>query len=254
MPEGVALFSRPGRAALQAALRARPLLAFDFDGTLAPLVRDPDEARVPPVLALQLQELASRLPLAIVTGRSVADVAPRLGFAAGYIIGNHGVEEAGVAVACDVHPLEIMRGRLAGVVGGLSAAGIQVEDKGYSLALHYRQAPDAYRAVAAADAILGDLPAGLEIVPGRMVFNIVLAAAPDKGAAVASLVERTASPLALFIGDDINDESVFSRAPADWLTVRVGNDFAQTRARYFLPSYGDVEPLITTMLTMLEDG
>ena len=251
MAEREPVLGPAGLTALGIALRAQPMLAFDFDGTLAPIVARPGDAGVPPALVGHLRALAQRLPLAIVTGRSVADVAPRLGFAAAYIIGNHGAEEAGAAASYDTAPLDAVRERIRGQQQVLAAAGIAVEDKRYSLALHFRQAPDLALAMLSLDSLLADLPAGARMVPGRMVRNIVLADAPDKGDAVASLVRRTGRSLAIFVGDDVNDETVFSSAPPDWLTVRVGNDFAQTRARYFLAAYSDVERLLATMLLML---
>ena len=87
------LFTTEGEIALQAVMRLRPLLAFDFDGTLAPIVARPDEARVAEAVSRGLAALARDLPVAIITGRSVADVRPRLGFAPHYVIGNHGAED-----------------------------------------------------------------------------------------------------------------------------------------------------------------
>jgi trehalose 6-phosphate phosphatase len=74
-------------------LKREPLLAFDFDGTLAPIVDRPQDARVPEPVAQCLQELGSRCAVAIITGRSVEDVKPRLGFAPQFIVGNHGAEQ-----------------------------------------------------------------------------------------------------------------------------------------------------------------
>ena len=72
------MFTLEGEAALASALACSPLLAFDFDGTLAPIVTDPDDARIPAPVARRLDRLASLLPVAIITGRAVADVRERL--------------------------------------------------------------------------------------------------------------------------------------------------------------------------------
>ena len=80
------LFTPGGERALQAVMQLRPLLAFDFDGTLAPIVARPDEARVAEAVSHGLAKLARDLPVAIITGRSVADVRPRLGFAPHFVI------------------------------------------------------------------------------------------------------------------------------------------------------------------------
>src|SRR6186713_659242 len=108
------LFTPEGERALQDVMHLRPLLAFDFDGTLAPIVARPDEARVPESVSLGLAELARDLPVAIITGRSVADVRPRLGFAPHYVIGNHGAEDPVEPQSARASPaLDALRQRIA---------------------------------------------------------------------------------------------------------------------------------------------
>src|SRR5436305_15193115 len=87
------LFTSEGEKALEAVMKLDPVLAFDFDGTLAPIVDRPDDAQVPAAVTLALAALALDLPVAIITGRSIADVRPRLGFAPRFVIGNHGGED-----------------------------------------------------------------------------------------------------------------------------------------------------------------
>ena len=146
------LFTPDGEAALAAALRQRPLLAFDFDGTLAPIVARPEDARLSQAVSARLKALAARLPTAIVTGRAVDDVRTRLGFEPRYIVGNHGAEDpdlesaAGDAGAAQALQRDRMRSRLRSQLQArlrprqaeLDAAGVRVEDKGASFALHYR--------------------------------------------------------------------------------------------------------------------
>ncbi|MEO7007921.1 MAG: trehalose-phosphatase, partial [Caldimonas sp.] len=71
------LFTPDGERALRAVMQLDPILAFDFDGTLAPIVAHPDEARVPAAVSHGLAELARALPVAIITGRDAADVRMR---------------------------------------------------------------------------------------------------------------------------------------------------------------------------------
>jgi trehalose 6-phosphate phosphatase len=246
------LLEEEGRRALAGALGAHPLLAFDFDGTLAPLVSHPGEAAVPAPLAARLDRLSCLRPLAIVTGRSVDDVSGRLGFTAAFIVGNHGAEDPAVAIAIDSTPLEELRTRIAAGAAALQGAGIAVEDKRLSLALHYRQAPDQARALQLIEHLLGELPPTLRKFPGKCVVNLVLAAAPDKFDAVAALVQRAGCDAAIFVGDDVNDETVFSQAPAHWLTVRVGRENSGSRATYFLAGYEEVAVLLAMMLDTLE--
>ncbi len=246
------LFSPAGDQALEAAMRHRPLLAFDFDGTLAPIVARHEHARVPKSVSFWLEQLAARTPVAVVTGRSVADVTPRLGFEPRYIIGNHGCEDpAGDVRRPDNVPLDALRRRLADHAATLSAAGVEIEDKHYSLALHYRLARNQALASARIDDVLRKPGPGLKTFGGKCVVNVAPADAPDKGDAIASLVRRAGTDTALFIGDDLNDESVFARATLDWLTVRIGRDFPASAARFFLDSRSEVTPLLQKILALL---
>ncbi|HZW76021.1 MAG TPA: trehalose-phosphatase, partial [Caldimonas sp.] len=81
-----------GLAAIRASLAGRTLLSFDIDGTLAPIVERPWDANVPEPVQRVLARLAARTPVAIITGRAVADARTMLGFAPSYLIGNHGAE------------------------------------------------------------------------------------------------------------------------------------------------------------------
>jgi trehalose 6-phosphate phosphatase len=247
------LLEREGRQALAALMRARPLLAFDFDGTLAPIVARPDDARVSAAVSQRLARLAQLCPVAIVTGRSVADVEPRLGFVPHYIVGNHGAEdpERGEGGA-EASAFDALRARIAAQADDLQRAGIRIEDKQYSLALHYRLAKDRDQALARIEHLLAGLDRRLATFGGKCVVNVVVAGAPDKGDAVVALVERCGAGAALFVGDDVNDEAVFARAAPNWLTVRIGRDDPTSRAAYFLDSHAEVATLLEAMLALLE--
>ena len=121
-------FTRAGERALRRVLRLRPLLAFDFDGTLAPIVARPDDAHVPEVVSRCLRELADALPTAIHRPQHRRR-ASRLGFEPAYIVGNHGVEQAsGVAPLAAASALDFLRERIAAARERLVAAGVAVED------------------------------------------------------------------------------------------------------------------------------
>ncbi len=246
------LFSPDGLAALASALRQQPLLAFDFDGTLAPIVARPDDARIPQAVATRLKALATQLPLAIVTGRSVVDVRGRLGFEPLYIVGNHGAEDPQVAAAAvDSPALCALRQRLQARQAELAAAGVTVEDKQASLALHYRLARQRERALALVNECLAPADERLRIFGGKMVVNVAPREAPDKAAAVLALVQRCGAGCAVFAGDDVNDEPVFEAAPAHWLTLRVGCDERPSRARFFLGGTSEMALALDRMLALL---
>lgn len=247
------LFTPAGEAALAHAMRQKPLLAFDFDGTLVPIVARPDDARVSQVISARLRRLAEQVPVAIVTGRSIADVRQRLGFVPQYIVGSHGAEDSHNPESTSLNrmAMDCLREQLAGWQGRLADTGIQVEDKGLSIAFHYRLSRERRTALSLIEDLLSNADRSLRIFPGKMVVNVVAADAPDKADAVQSLVARCGAANAVFAGDDINDEAVFAAAPASWLTVRVGRDAPRSRARFFLDSASEVAMLLDRMLVEL---
>lgn len=247
------LFQHDGEAALAAALRQRPLLAFDFDGTLAPIVARPEQARISQAVSARLKALATQLPLAIVTGRTVADVRDRLGFEPRYIVGNHGAEDphdpaVGAALLAALAPV---RERVLARHVELAAAGVVVEDKGASLALHYRLSRQRERALALIDDVLSPPDEAWRVFGGKMVVNVVPRDAPDKAVAVHGLVARCNAACAVFAGDDVNDEPVFESAPPHWLTIRVGRSERHSAARFFLDSPSEMAMLLERMLSLL---
>ncbi|HEV7577007.1 MAG TPA: trehalose-phosphatase [Caldimonas sp.] len=248
------LFSPEGDAALTAVMAVRPLLAFDFDGTLAPLVARPDAARIPLAVAWRLDRLARVLPLAIVSGRAVDDLRARLPFEPRYVIGNHGAEDPLAPGAVDPAALDDVRAQLAAAAGALLAAEVVVEDKRHSLALHYRLAHDRTRALRLITTFVAELGPGVTAFGGKLVMNIVPTGAPDKAHAVASLVGRSAARAAVFLGDDVNDEPVFARAETGWLTVKVGRDGSASRAMYYLDGLADVATMLDRMLGLMGDN
>ena len=247
------LFNHEGEAALLAALRQRPLLAFDFDGTLAPIVARPDDARISHAVSARLKALATQLPLAIVTGRTVKDVRGRLGFEPLYIVGNHGAEDPldPAAGAAQAQLLDRLRAHLQARRAELVAAGITVEDKGASLALHYRLSRERERALALITELLSPLDDAWRVFGGKMVVNIAPKDATDKATAVHALVARCGANCAVFAGDDINDEPVFETAPPNWLTVRIGRGERSSRARFSLDSPSEMAMLLERMLALL---
>lgn len=241
-----------GEAALAAVMRRSPLLAFDFDGTIAPIVPRPEQARVSACVSGRLARLAACLPVALVSGRSVADLEPRLGFEPRYIVGNHGAEMGPEATAAGAAELEPVRELLRTSAAALRKAGVTVEDKGLSLALHYRLAANPPAALALIRETLRSVHAQCRTFSGKMVENVVPAGAPDKGRALHRLVEQSGASCAVFFGDDVNDEPVFESAAADWLTVRIGREDRTSRAQFFLDHSAELGLVLERMLAHLD--
>jgi trehalose 6-phosphate phosphatase len=214
---------------------------LDIDGTLLDLAPTPREVWVPPGLAKtlsQLHEMTSGA-LALVSGRSLNDIdlifAPEQ-FPA---VGGHGAEMRisadSEAVAVHAPPMDKELKRRLAAIAKLSP-GILLEDKGYSLALHYRLAPHAEKAIyEAVSLIRADLPdAPIEVLPGKCVCEIKHSGF-TKATGVRELMahEPFRGRRPIFIGDDVTDESVFAIMPDfDGLAFSVGRR-AQRVAGHF---------------------
>jgi len=194
---------------------------LDIDGTLLDLAPTPREVWVPPGLAKTLSQLHEKTSgaLALVSGRSLNDIdlifAPEQ-FPA---VGGHGAEmriaSDSEAVAVHAPPMDKELKRRLAAIAKLSP-GILLEDKGYSLALHYRLAPHAEKAIyEAVSLIRADLPnAPIEVLPGKCVCEIKHSGF-TKATGVRELMTRAPfrGRLPIFIGDDVTDESVFAIMP-----------------------------------------
>jgi trehalose 6-phosphate phosphatase len=246
------LFSDEGLAALRQTLERHPLLAFDFDGTLAPIVARPQDAVVPPAVALQLQRLRERFPIAVISGRRVSDVRQRLGFDPHVVVGNHGAEDPSWPAPDHwAQALNPPRLRLQQAAPGLQQVGVLVEDKHYSIALHYRLAADQILAQETIRQLLdttADTPAPfqerLHVFGGKKVVNVMSALAPNKADAITRLAHQHRADALVFVGDDLNDEPVFERSQPGWLTIKVGLEDTQSQAQFFLDSVQDIGALL----------
>ena len=196
-------------------------ILLDIDGTLLDLAPTPREVWVPPGLARTLNGLLEKTAgaLALVSGRSLNDIdlifAPEQ-FPA---VGGHGAEMRisvdNESVATHAPPMDKELKRRLAAIAKLSP-GILLEDKGYSLALHYRLAPHAEKAIYEAIALIrADLPnAPIEVLPGKCVCEIKHSGF-NKASGVAELMthEPFKGRRPVFIGDDVTDESVFAIIP-----------------------------------------
>ena len=252
------LFSARGLQALGQLSPGKCALVFDLDGTLAPLIARRDDARVPAATAARLHELSRWWSIAVITGRSACDAAVRLGFEPRCLIGNHGAERWGLPLATDNlsalrRALDPVRKQLQFAAGDLQTRGVEVEDKGLSLALHYRRSSDPAAAVATLRELLMAQSAGVRISHGHCVVNITALNAPDKGDAVRAVLDEWGLNCALVVGDDSNDEPAFLKAPPGSVTVRIGPMETLTAAHYGLEFQHEIDQLLDLMLGLRAD-
>lgn len=243
-----ALLAR-AQAPLLASLAATPtLLAFDFDGTLAPLVDDRRRAQLRPRTRTLLTSLAAQYPVAVISGRGRADLEPRLGGArVQFVIGNHGAEWSARPAP---RPRALARALKALEAVARAHPGLEVEDKGQTLAVHSRHAAGRARAEAAVRQALRPLGPTLRLVPGKCVVNVLPRQAPHKGDALREAIRQSGAQRALFVGDDDTDEDAFRAARALRLVaVRVGRKQASAAA-YFLERQERVDELLARLLAL----
>ncbi|MGH7206721.1 MAG: trehalose-phosphatase, partial [Nitrospiraceae bacterium] len=249
------LMTAKGLRQLDALAGGKTLYAFDFDGTLARIVRDHTSAQLTRPIRVWLGALAKRAPTAIISGRSVEDLRARVGGAVPYLVGNHGLE--GLQAAPRVSQQAMVtcaawRQQVQDTFGkGLAGAGVSVEDKTYSLAFHYRNAGRRQAARDYVFRILAQLNPLPRIVLGKSVVNVVPAAAPHKGAALLELMHQLIVMTALYVGDDDTDEDVFSLPDPRLLTVRVGKK-TTSAARFFLKSQTEITQLLRYLVKALD--
>jgi trehalose 6-phosphate phosphatase len=218
----------------------RPLLVVsDFDGTLSPIVLEPTAARIVPAARAALRRLArlaeerpERVRVVVLSGRAARDVAGRVRVGGVAYHGNHGIEAGTLARRGRAEQLEVASDAvLEPFVPGATALGravarelgsppwLFVEDKGPSVAFHFRQAPDPERAraalleaITAVETEVGDH--GLAAIDGRRVIEFRPAEAGGKGTAVKRLIERERPGAVLVMGDDRTDAEAFEAVRA----------------------------------------
>lgn len=230
-------------------------LLFDIDGTLIDLAPTPDGIYIPPDLPPRLEELWRRTSgaLALVSGRTILDIDRIVKPVKLPAVGGHGAEmrfvAGGEVHAARVRPLDAHLKRRFTAIGNYSS-GILIEDKGYSLALHYRLAPDAEQYIFdSVAAIRADLPeAPIEVLNGKFVVEIKHEGF-SKGTAVRELMQQPpfAGRRPIFLGDDVTDETVFAIMPdIDGIAYSVGRK-AQGVAGHF-DSPEDVRQWLAQMI------
>lgn len=242
------VFSEAGLQRLDEVVHERLLCAFDFDGTLAPLVPVPDDAHLPDDIRDRLLRLGRSVPLAIITGRGIDDIRPRLGFSPEFVVGNHGLEGVPGWESLTAAHAQACQAWLAQLRAALPAhdPGILLEDKRYSLSLHYREAADPSAAARALEQLFADLKPHPRVVAGKFVFNLLAEDRCHKGSALLRLMECCGARRAIYVGDDVTDEDVFRMRHPDILSIRIEHSPASS-AELYLPDFSDILKLLEAL-------
>jgi trehalose 6-phosphate phosphatase len=225
----------------------RVLLAFDYDGVLAPLVKDPVGGRMRPATRALLGRVARVYPVAVVSGRAWKDCARFLGALAPAVtvVGNHGFE-LGRPVPVPAATAREVRGwrrRLERDLAGVP--GIHFEDKRSTLAIHYGLEGDTAAAERAVYEAANQLE-GTRLIAGKRVLNVLPRDFPSKGDAVRALVARLRCDAALVLGDDVTDEDAFAVGAPLVFGVHVGK--GPSLAPWRLGAQEDVDELLRRLV------
>ncbi|ORA09942.1 trehalose-phosphatase [Mycobacterium arosiense] len=227
----------------------RPAVFFDFDGTLSDIVDDPDAARPVAGATEALTKLAARCPVAVLSGRDLADVSKRVGVPGIWYAGSHGFEltapdgthHQNDAAAAAIGVLEEAAGRLRDELGGI--AGVVVEHKRFGVAAHYRNvARDRVGEVLAAVRAAGRRDQ-LRVTTGREVIELRPDLDWDKGKTLRWVIDHlheagSGALTPVYLGDDITDEDAFDALRAGPvhgvpILVRHGDDGDRATAALF---------------------
>lgn len=211
------------RALDAAAATSRLLVASDFDGTLAPIVNDPDDARPLPAAAAALTQLAQypATAVALISGRALSVLRELSGAPATvHLVGSHGAEfDTGFAHDVDAALLARIIAALDAIAEG--RPGVTVETKLASAAIHVRNASPADGEAALAEAREVSQEWDAHATEGKAVLEFAVVST-DKGEAVDILRDQTSATAVVFLGDDVTDEKAFRRMRDGDVGVKVG--------------------------------
>jgi trehalose 6-phosphate phosphatase len=244
--------SREGRHRLRSLATRSILYGFDFDGTLARLSPNRSGVRMSGSIHEWMTELSRRVPCAVVSGRSLVDLRPRLNGTIPHLVGNHGIESPCTPVATLARAEALCRGWLTTLqqqIAGLQ--GVEVEDKRYTLTCHYRGAPDPDLVRKRLIALLEALTPPPRLTFGHACVNVLPRFHGGKGVAAHALMERLGLNGLFYIGDDDADEEVFALPSHLAMSVRVGN-LPASRAEFYVDHQEQVEEVIRFLVHRLD--
>jgi trehalose-phosphatase len=228
------------------------LVACDYDGTLAPIVEDPERAMPLPEAVAALRALAAlpQTTVAVISGRALRDLAMLSRLPAEiHLVGSHGSEfDVGFVQGLPPERQEL-RTRLFEVLAQMTSdkPGVRLEAKPASVAVHTRSAD---RAVAAeVNEAVRNGPAswpGVHVTAGKEVLELSVIST-NKGSAVDQLRMQVSANAVLFVGDDVTDENAFARLHGNDVGIKIGQ--GETRAQFRV---ADPENAVRTLAYLLE--
>ncbi|MDD4981058.1 MAG: trehalose-phosphatase [Candidatus Omnitrophica bacterium] len=242
---------------------------LDFDGTLAPIALTPEKASLPAKVKETLKKISNKtdFTLAFISGRSLKDIKEKIGLKNVIYSGNHGLEIEGPKIKFAA-PLSL---RYKAILGKIKndlenkltfIKGVFIEDKGLSLAIHYRLADKKQvplvKTIFHETVIIHLVRNKIKIKAGKKVLEIRPPLEWDKGRVVLWLLARqkfassNSRVIPVYMGDDITDEDAFKALSHRGITIFVGS-LKQSCAQYYLKDTDEVAEFLRRILAIKEE-
>jgi alpha,alpha-trehalase len=239
---------------------------LDYDGTLTPIVRRPEDADLADAMRRILRKLTDYAPVAIVSGRDLKDVRDRVGLDGIFYAGSHGFDISGPDGLQRQHPQGVDRlGEIESAATELKKRlqeidGCRIEHKKFALAVHYREV-DKGKVQDVEDIVKAVYreTSGLRLSGGKKIFELQPDVDWNKGRAVRWLVENVlerdcSALMPLYIGDDVTDEDAFRELRSDGIGILVADDIdGETSARYRLRDPNEVQQFLNRLAENYEE-
>ena len=243
-------------------LQRGAILLFDYDGTLTPIVERPELAVLPSDMRKLLKSLAKRFKVAIISGRSLADVKRFVGLRHVYYAGNHGLEINGPKMRLLRPEARCVRPAIAEIYWRLrkklwDIKGATVEDKRLTASIHYRLV--AQRELKGLKDIFWEvvkpyLKSGkIRVTCGKKVFEIRPNIEWDKGKAalwIIDVIDSEKKLIPVYIGDDQTDEDAFLALKNRGITILVSSGRKKSHAKFFLRNVDEVKTFLKKLAGM----
>ncbi len=253
-------FSRSGLTLLRRKLKRPVALFLDYDGTLVPIAPRPELAWLSDSTRFLLRSLSKWVPVVFVSGRSLMDLRSRIRLRGMTYVGNHGLEIKGPGFRYQMEDAFHWRRFLKKVACQLQAeldsiSGIFLEDKGYTLSVHYRQADTVSERNASRVLYRGLKPIMdlIQIRSGKSVWEILPPVEWDKGRAVTWILKRPEFQRRwpLYIGDDETDQDAFRSIRSKGIGIAVGSHKKKNAAHFYFSDQLEVDKFLKWLLAQL---
>ncbi len=224
--------------------RKNTFFIFDFDGTLSPIVSDPNSAEIRPKTKKLLSLLTKVSKVGIISGRSLSDLVPRIELKLDFISGTHGLESPFSSIK-DYNEYHLFFKSLQSMLQNMFPE-LVFEKKKIGFSIHYRNLSISKSITSEILGILSSFPE-LKVIGGKKVLNILPNRPHDKGWVMKQLLEKNPDSEFFYIGDDTTDEEVFKIVTPQLLSIRVEKSNT-THAPFFLNNQNEIDHFLWSIL------